>query len=265
MYMKRASKIVVVSAVLFLTGLAVSAQSTVKIESELMVHMRTIKKYSAYGSIRDYDRLEKENAAFRKKLLAYAKLPATLVYGFPKLSKEIFISTSSDGRFRIYSWDTEEGGTMHSFDSVYQYKGSTGRVFSKSFLADETDAGAFVSDIFTLKSASGPVYLARFSSILSTSLSFQSIDLFKIRGNVLDSRVKLIKTKKGLTHTLGFQYNFFSVVDRKERPIKLITYDEANRTIMLPVVIADDKDPAGRVTDRVIKYRFNGTYFVKVR
>lgn len=263
--MKNVLKIAVVSAVLFLTAIAVSAQSAVKIENDLMVHARAIKKYSAYGPIRDYDRLEKENAAFKKKLLAYAKLQTTLGYGFPKLSKEIFISTSSDGKFRIYSWDTEEGGTMHSFDSVYQYKGNGGRVYSKSVSSDETDAGAFVSDIYTLSTASGPVYLARFSSILSTSLSYQSIDLFKIRGNVLDSRVKLIKTKEGLTHTLGFQYSFFSVVDRKERPIKLITYDAATRTITLPVVIADDKDPAGRVTGRVIKYRFNGTYFVKVR
>ena len=69
--MKNVLKIAVVSAVLFLTAIAVSAQSAVKIENELMVHVRAIKKYSAYGPIRDYDRLEKENTAFKKK----AKLP----------------------------------------------------------------------------------------------------------------------------------------------------------------------------------------------
>lgn len=263
--MNNVLKIAVVSAVFLLTTLAVSGQSAAKIENELMVHVRAIKKYSAYGPIRDYERLAKENTALKKKLLRYAKRPATLKYGFPKLGKAIFMSTSSDGKFRIYTWDTEEGGTMHSFESVYQYVGTGGRVFSKSFPTEDGDAGAFVTDIFTLSTSSGPVYLARFSAILATAHSYQSIDLFKIRGDSLDNRVKLIKTNEGLTNTLGFEYNFFSVVDRKERPLKLILYDAATRSIRLPVVIVDDKDPLGRVTNRFITYRFNGAYFVRVR
>ena len=89
--------------------------------------------------------------------------------------------------------------------------------------------------------------------------------MFKIRGDSLDNRVKLIKTNEGLTNTLGFEYNFFSVVDRKERPLKLILYDAATRSIRLPVVIVDDKDPLGRVTNKFITYRFNGAYFVRAR
>lgn len=263
--MNRALKLAAFAVVLFATSVVASAQSAAKIENELMVHMRAIKKYSAYGPIRDYDRLVKENAAFKKKLLRYTKQPATLKHGFPKLGKAIFMSTSADGKFRIYSWDTEEGGTMHSFETVYQYMGTGGRVYSKSYPSEEGDAGSFVTDIFTLSTSNGPVYLARFSAILSTIDSYQSIDLFKIRGDSLDNRVKLIKTSEGLTHTLGFEYNFFSVVDRKERPIKLILYDAATRSIRLPVVIVDDKDQLGRVTNKFITYRFNGTYFVRVR
>lgn len=263
--MKRARKFTALAIVLLATTFAASAQSAAKIENELMVHVRAIKKYSAYGPIRDYDRLAKENTALKKKLLRYAKQPATLKYGFPKLGKAIFMSTSADGKFRIYTWDTEEGGTMHSFESVYQYMGNRGRVFSKSFPTEDGDAGSFVTDIFTLSTSNGPVYLARFSAILATADSYQSIDLFKIRGDSLDNRVRLIKTSEGLTHTLGFEYNFFSVVKRKERPLKLILYDAATRSIRLPVVIVDDKDPLGRVTNKFIKYRFNGTYFVRER
>jgi len=83
---------------------------------------------------------------------------------------------------------------------------------------------------------------------------------------MLDQRVRLIKTKAGMQNRIGFEYGFFSVANRKERPIKLIRFDERTKTLMIPVVIADKAtDGPGRVTNRFINYRFNGTYFVNVR
>jgi hypothetical protein len=263
--MRTLFRLTVLSVATLALGFAAFAQGNTQIEKELIGHVKLLKKWSAYGPNSDFDKLSKANETFKNKLLKYGKLSSTLKYNFPKFGREIFISTSADGKFRIYSWDTEEGGTMHSFENVYQYMGQDGRVYSKSYPSEEGDAGAFVSDIYALTTGSGPVYMARFSAILSTVDAYQSIDLFRIRGNLLDNRVKLIKTKEGLTHTLGFEYDFFSVVDRKERPIKLITYDAATRSIKLPVVIVDDKNRLGRVTNKFITYRFNGTYFVKVR
>jgi hypothetical protein len=74
----------------------------------------------------------------------------------------------------------------------------------------------------------------------------------------------LIKTASGLTDSLGFSYNFFSVVERRERPVKLISFDKKTNTLKIPVVIEDKEFSNGRVTNRFISYRFNGTYFVKV-
>lgn len=264
MKIKRINKIVFIGfAICTLYGFA-SSQSNAEIQRELAGHLKNIGKWSVYRGTGDSGRLEKENEALTKKLLRYGKLAGTLKYDFPALKKLMFLSTSEDKRFRIYSWDSEEGGTMHSFHSVYQYLGQNGRAFAKTFESDDGDAGGFVTDIFTLATKDGPVYLARFSSVLSTADAYQSIDLFRVRGNTLDTKVKLIRTKEGLTHTLGFEYDFFSVVDRSDRPIKLILYDVSTKTIKIPVVIADDKNPLGRVTKRYILYRFNGTYFVKV-
>ena len=153
---------------------------------------------------------------------------------------------------------------MHSFENVYQYQGKGGKVYSKAVKREDGDAGGFYTDIFQVEAKGGRAYLARFSAILMTSLSYQSIDLFKIENSALNDRIKLFKTKSGLQNSIGFQYNFFSVVDRPERPIKLILFDDKTKTVKIPVVIQKTENDYGDVTDRFINYKFNGKYFIKV-
>ncbi len=238
------------------------AQTTQKIEQELVSHISDVKKYSAYQGNYEADLLSKANEDFKSKLLKFTKQSSVLKHNFRELSKHIEIATSEDGKFRIYTWDTESGGTMHMFDSVFQFQGSDGKVYSKGDYWEEGDAGAFVSDIYGIDTKGGKVYLARFHSILSTSDSYQTVKLFKIRGSSIKD-AKLFKTNSGLTNLLSFEFNFFSVVDRKERPIKLFEYDPKTKTLKFPVVVEDKEFPNGRVTDKFIKYRFNGTHFVK--
>ena len=73
------------------------------------------------------------------------------------------------------------------------------------------------------------------------------------------------RTPSGLTNDISFAYDFFSVVDRPERPIKLFTFNETRKEFKFPIVIEDEEAPQGRVTDKFITYRFDGTYFVKVK
>src|SRR5262249_6438154 len=161
------------------------------------------------------------------------------------------------------------GGTMHFFETVYQYRGDDGRVYSRGhFVTREekevgSDPAGYVDDIFMLQTQQEKVYLASFSSILSTSERAASVELYSIRGSTLENRVNLIKTASGLTNTLGFEYDLFST--DLERQSRLIKYDGATRSISIPVVIVEDKYQYGRVTPKRITYRFNGTYFVKVR
>jgi hypothetical protein len=240
-----------------------SGQTNAEIEQELVGHIKNIQKWSTYGNDYNEALLLKENAIFKEKLLKYTKMASTLKYQFSELDKYLYLATSEDGKFRIYSWDTEGGGTMHFFENVYQFQGKDGKVYSKSSNLKEGDAGAFVSDIFDVDTSNGKVYLARFSSIFSNSDAYQSINLFKIEGNSLNDKIKLIKTKSGLTNKLGFEYDFFSVVDREERPIKLILYDKATKTIKIPVVIVDKDFRSGKVTGKFINYKFDGAYFLK--
>jgi hypothetical protein len=258
----------IVGAVLFLTSINAIGQTVQKIENEILGHLAKLEKASNYGGAADYDVLSKENKAFQDALIKYGSRADVLNYGFPKLKDKMYVVTSRDGKFRAYSWDTEEGGTMHDFVAVYQYRGASGKAhtWTTPYTQDmeERGAGEFVHQIFQTATGAQPIYLAVSTFIGSTSLAGQSITAYKIAGEKLDTNPKVIKTSSGLTNTIRFAYDFFSVVDHPERPIRLFSYNEGKRSFRFPVVIEDSKTPQGRVTNRFITYRFDGKYFVKV-
>ena len=239
------------------------AISNEQIEQELVQHYDNIQKFSNYDKYPEGTELDDENRLFLQKILTYAQQASTLSYSFPTLQNNISIATSPDGKLRAYSWDTELGGSMHDFDAVFQYEGQDGQIHVEKRKSYD-GGGAFVSDIFQMNIANHPVYMMRSTAILSTSLMYESVDLFSIDGNQLNDNIKLIKTKSGLTQRLGFEYDFFSVVDRPERPIRLIQVNPKQKTIQIPVVMEDKEfRNGGRVTNRFITYKFNGQYFVK--
>ena len=257
--------------ILFLTILVSSSfayrQSSAQIEKDLVATLNEVQQYSAYGSNYDEDKLSKANDVFEEKLLKYTKIPATLQYKFRQLDGLMMNATSDDGKFLIYTWGTEGGGTMHDFSRIYQYQGTNGKVYSKKAEndADENGSpGSFVTDIFSVDSKDGKVYIISATFIGSTNDNYGSADLYKIEGDTLRDKIKLFKTKSGLTDSISFEYSFFSVVDRKERPIHLILFDKATNTLKIPIVINDKEFPNGRVTNRFISYKFDGNNFVKM-
>jgi hypothetical protein len=259
-------KIIVITLLLLLTALSALAQTTAQIEKELVAATGELDKYSTYAGNYDEEKLTKANAALETKLIKYGKLPATLTYKFSKLAEMMNIASSDDGKFRIYTWDMQDGGTMHDYARVYQYKGADGKIYSMGE-PDKADggAGSFAYAIFTVTTKAGSVYIVAATSTGSNSDHFQSADLFKIDGRVLNDKVKLIKTKSGLTNTLGFEYNPFSIADTEaDGSYELIKFDKSTNTLKIPVVVADEEYPNGKVTNKQISYRFDGTYFVKV-
>ena len=253
---------------LLLLSAAAGAQSVSKIENELLGHLNKLDKASNYGGSSDYEVLAAENAALQKALVKYGTRADVLRYRFPKLKDRMYITTSRDGKLRSYSWDTNEGGTMHDFLTVFQYKGSGGKVKTVTDPYEQNmedrGAGSFVTQIFQTDTPTGPIYLVVDNFIGSTSLGGQGIHGFNINNDQLDRKAKVFKTAEGETDSISFAYDFFSVVDHPERPVKLFSYDEGKKSFRFPVVIEDSKTPSGRVTNRFITYRFNGNYFVKV-
>jgi hypothetical protein len=169
------------------------------------------------------------------------------------------IVTSEDSLFRIYSWDTWTGGTMHFFNNVFQYS-YNGKIKTEFLELDEGDPSGFYSDIFTLRSGAKTYYLAINNGMYSSKDVGESIRVFAIENGVLNKNVKLIKTTTGMTGTIEVYFDFFSGVDRPERPVRVIKYDKNKKIIYIPVVYED-----GKVTNKFIQYKFNGNYFEKYK
>ena len=86
--------------------------------------------------------------------------------------------------------------------------------------------------------------------------SKQSITVYSIEGNKLTDTARLFKTKTKKLNSIDVSFDFFSVVDRPERPLELISYDDKLNIIYIPVV--NDKD---QVTKKNILYQLKDGYF----
>ncbi|EHQ29976.1 hypothetical protein [Mucilaginibacter paludis] len=234
------------------------------IEADLLQSFKKIaywaeKRYSNYDEQSD-NKLRQANDVFGKKLNEYAKkYPATINEPFLSLCKEnLGIETSKDSLFRIYSWDTQTGGTMHFFANVLQYKTGKETNAVLDTARGDGDNRPNYNKIYTLKANGKTYYLAVSLSIGSSRDCGQTIQVFEIANGKLDDKVKLIKTNSGMHSQLNIAYDFGSVIDWKVRPT--INFDEATQTILLPLV-----DGKGAVTHKLISYKFTGKYFEKVR
>jgi hypothetical protein len=246
-------------------AISILGQGNTEIEIDLVAAIKDVEAYSTYGGGYDETKLGQAQDNFEAKLLKYTKVPSTLDYDFRDLTKHLSIATSGDRRLRIYAWDQQDGGTMHRFGRVYQFLSADGKVHSHGEKSAAEGMGpGLVTDIFTLDTKGGKVYIVCSMFIGSTKDYFQSAILYKIAGSKLSDDVRLIKTRSGLTNTLSFEYDSFSVLDRTDLPKKLISFEEKTRTLKIPLVIKDEEYPEGRVTTRSISYRFDGRYFVKV-
>ena len=252
-------------AILFLLFTSAAfGQTPAAVEREFVGYLENISKYGSYGGAYDDEKLAKSNADLKDKLLKYGKRADIMKFGFPGLKDKMYVTTSKDGRLRTYSWDLETGGTMHDFSSVFQYRGKSGKIYSSAEFEEDESAGAFYHQIFQTDTTGGPIYLGVSTFIGSTSYAGQTIKAFRINGEKLDTDVKVIRTTSGIKNSVGFAFDFFTVVDHPKRPVRLFFYNEANKSFRFPVVIEDKRTPQGRVTSKFITYRFDGKYFVKV-
>jgi hypothetical protein len=238
-----------------------------KLESKLNIAFNKInywKFYSGSENENSYDSLEFANDQFEKLLLSSTtKNAQTLNCKFKTLiDSGLIITTSKDGNFRIYSWDTWTGGTMHIYRNIFQFK-TNNKVISKTLRNannEEADPECKYYEINQVTSNDKTFYLTFSSSKLSSGLSYHNIKVFSIDNNQLNDKAKLIRTKTGIKNQLGYEVDLTSSSNRdKEIPNFYISYDKVNFIISIPLILENNE-----VTNRKIKYKFNGTYFEKL-
>lgn len=211
---------------------------------------------SAMGNVRNDSLLAVSSKQFTDSLTYLIKNNNnTLNYPFEKLQKEnaLKMATSADKKLRVYSWDNNLGGTMRFFNQIYQFNANGNITFNESQASN--DSQAYFSKIYTIQNKNNEsIYLVISNSILSSKYSVQHINAYKIGTENLQN-VAVFKTKTNTLDKISVEYDFFSVVDRPERPVELITYGNN----ILKIALVDDKQ---NVTSKNLIYEWNGDVFL---
>ena len=126
--------------------------------------------------------------------------------------------------------------------------------------SDQDNYIPLYNNLYTFKTSSKTYYLGIYNTVYSTKDAGTGIRVFSIENGKLNSDIKLIKTQSGLKSKIYYSYDFFSVVDIAFELRPTITFDAVTNTIKIPLVNGD-----GKVTNKFITYKFNGTYFEKVK
>jgi len=242
---------------LFLSEQFLFAQPPAAIESDLLKLFKKIDYHS-----KDY---AAANTEFGKKLAYYAeKYPATINQDFKLLKKaHLYISTSADGLYRIYSWESFTDGNVTWFENVTQYKAGA-RTFSSFYSSADGDYGDIRpkdEQIFTLKYNRKTYYLVVYISVDSTPDVVGGIQAFTIDDGKLTG-ANLFQTIADLrTNELTYGYNFSSITGKSIIKKPVVNFDSKNLTIRL--VLADTTN--GNLAYKHYLYKFNGQYFKKVK
>jgi len=197
-----------------------------------------------------------------KKLRHYgAKVPATISYEFKMLHvADVNIMTSDDSLFRMYVWNSfiSRKGGWAMYDMVFQYNpGDSVRACTMPHPDQKTSTTAFYNAVYTIKGDEKTFYLATYENKDTGKKREEGIKLFTIEKGKLNDTVKGIKTATGFHNEVNYIYDIGTKEDPS--PDNGISYDTATATVEIPVVLE-----GGKMTERHIKYHFNGKYFEKV-
>ena len=221
--------------------------------------------------INNYDDLElreKANDDFAKWLL---KDTCTFHYDFPIVtdSTEIVnIAESDDGNVRIYSWDTQLGGTMVCWDNVIQFRSNgklesyDGSIWSvdESQEKNEIDFGCGTKAIYTFKRNDvQTIYITESYFRESSSFGYSTLDAFCISNGKLQTIENAFVIPDESFH-IGKEYSipsWYFLTDGKGWDW-IYSLDRNTQTFYVPVV--DDLE----LLDQYDLYKFNGTKFVYI-
>ncbi len=199
------------------------------------------------------DSIEKYSDIATKNIIdLISNNPETLHYDFQKLAKKIKIITSKDDKLRFYSWDTENGGTMHFYRNIGQFQTETEIRSFVPPLIDLDDTQSYCSAIYIAIINNKKYYLVITNGVYSSSDLRQSVLAFNINEDEGLVPALIFKTNNQLSHTIDVDYDFFSVKNHPERPFQLITFDEKKNILYIPLV--DEL----KVTSKKLKYKLKG-------
>jgi hypothetical protein len=214
------------------------------------------KIFSFYYS--NYDSLDYYSDLFGEKFSRFIKEnPATMKYPFKMLSDSNVcrVVTSKDGNLRLYSWDTWQGGTMHEYQNIYQYR-SNEKIYIKAPENIEGEMGTMFIGIDTLTINGKPGYLIAGMGSESSRLYYESINYITIENNQITDTLQIFKAPEGNINYLVIEYDVSSRSQNKKSPLRLIKYNAEKKFISVPEVGEHEM-----LTGKYIRWKFVDGYF----
>jgi len=204
----------------------------------------------------DQDSLLYYSDLFSSRLLSLVKSnPSTIECNF-KLFKDSVgsIVTTHDGRFRIYSWDTGNGGTMRDYKNLFQFK-SGDKVYLKSFDYGEGDMGTYFNKAYSFTIDSLTYILALAGGRESSRYSYEFVTFYSISDSILNDNIPLIETSTGVKSSVIIEYDNSSLENLPADECHLIKFDEDKKILYIPIIENEV------VTNKIDRYQFTGHYF----
>ncbi len=274
------AKLAVISTLLSILALSSNAQIDLASKEKELVSLQKIvhqwvdstSNISAKSKVNPYDSIAKYDSTIALELDELSlKCPDIFNWGFHSFDSAwapIFVLTSTDKNFRLYSWDNMQGGTMRSYDDILSYRS---KHFQKAdyYIAENgkpdnerpvKDYCTLFYDLLTVKVGKKYFYLAAFHNQYASCSYYDGVQVFTIDSSGLNDTVKLIKTSSGMKNSIVYEWKATGQYHYKgggDYDIH-VELDQKRQTIKIPVVFDD-----GHVTKRYIEYRFNGKYFEK--
>jgi len=240
-------------AILF--TLPAMGQDMTTIDKKLAADFEKVNRMFQQEKIDD-DSLEVANIVFETNLLKVLNdFPESLEYHFPKLSRELGIVSSPDKKLRAYSWNTNMGGTMKDFQTIFQYRDDN-IVKAQLFTGEIGDEEIYYcTDIFQVKTRKGIVYMPLTFMTGTSKYHYQAVKFFKIDNGALNS-ASILVTEDGKVNEYGVDYIVYW--NEADKPDKVIDYDPKEK--ILKFALTDDQQ---NVLNTFDYYKFDGENFRK--
>lgn len=228
-----------------------------------LIFLKTLDDSDSYEEL---ESLEKANEEFAKWIYEDT---CTFYYGFPHVADSmnvVNIAESDDNNVRIYSWNTQLGGTMIFWDNVIQYRsnGSLKSFDGSIWRADESydfgelDYGCWTKAIYTFKRKDGrTIYVTESYFRESSTMGYSILDAFYISdGKIQPIFDAFIHPEDHVKLEAEYSIPFWSFLTNGKGWDWIFSLDRNTRTFYVPVVdnIA--------LLDQYDLYTFNGTQFV---
>lgn len=259
---KISSTLIIMLFVFFARG-----QSVQQVGQNISYYLNQIAKWSSYTHTPyekgDEDTLDLYNVSLMNYLKkALVKQPQILTAQLDLPERAMDIASSEDGKFRIYSWDCECGGTMHSFNSIIQYKTAKGTAVKVIYPLDSafTDGewngpGFFYRRIYSITSKAGKTYyLAIRVGMYSSALYSIGVQCFTIENDSVNNSFKIFKTKKEYLNNIDISVDYTVLKSMQKEPEIRFSNNNSKMCVSL---VTDDK-----ATNKFLVYVFDGKNYV---